>query len=154
MDSTTHGIIPWHRSHLVQEGGNLLSHPWIRKACDLSSTRQLLLTHCLLNIDRKTWWPVPGESAYSLCWMIWARRLCRSAFLNLSSPLWFFLVQIHALCMDNVGNCNTTAYNLGAMLPCFHGMVSRMRCFPHILNLVAKVSHESHCLQHVLMHVF
>ena len=40
------------------------------------------------------------------------------------------------------------------MLPHFHGTVSRMQCFPHVLNLVVKVNHESHCLQHVLMHVF
>jgi hypothetical protein len=56
--------------------------------------------------------------------------------------------------MDNAGNCNTTAVNLGALLPRFRGTVSRTRCFPHILNLVAKVSHESHYSQHVLMHVF
>ena len=56
--------------------------------------------------------------------------------------------------MDNAGNCNTTAVNLGALLPHFRGPVSRTWCFPHILNLVAKVSHESHYLQPVLMHMF
>jgi hypothetical protein len=41
--------------------------------------------------------------------------------------------------MDNAGNCNTTASELGALLPRFRGTVSQTRCFPHILNLIAKV---------------
>jgi len=39
--------------------------------------------------------------------------------------------------MDNVGNCNTTAKELHVLIPHFEGM--RTRCFPHIVNLIAKV---------------
>jgi hypothetical protein len=147
MDSTTRGIIPWHRSHLVREGRNLLSHPWICKLCDLLSTRQLFQLIVYWRLTEK------HDGLYlakvlAACVELWTWKFCRSAFLNLSFPPWF-IVQIHALCMDNAGNCNTTAYNIGTLLPYFHGTVSRTQCFPHILNLVAKVSRES-CLQHIL----
>ncbi|KAH8113039.1 hypothetical protein DFH11DRAFT_1689602 [Phellopilus nigrolimitatus] len=40
--------------------------------------------------------------------------------------------------MDNAGNCNTTATETAALVPSFRGMKSRLRCFAHILNLIAK----------------
>ncbi|KAH8105595.1 hypothetical protein DFH11DRAFT_1691980 [Phellopilus nigrolimitatus] len=40
--------------------------------------------------------------------------------------------------MDNAGNCNTTASETAALVPSFRGMKSRLRCFAHILNLIAK----------------
>jgi hypothetical protein len=41
--------------------------------------------------------------------------------------------------MDNAGNCNTTAKELEVLIPRFKGMLWRTQCFPHIINLVAKV---------------
>ncbi|KAH8116611.1 hypothetical protein DFH11DRAFT_1506311 [Phellopilus nigrolimitatus] len=41
--------------------------------------------------------------------------------------------------MDNAGNCNTTATETAALVPSFRGMKSRLRCFAHILNLIAKI---------------
>ncbi|KAF7969646.1 hypothetical protein HWV62_26741 [Athelia sp. TMB] len=40
--------------------------------------------------------------------------------------------------MDNASNCDSTATRLGAILPAFRGALSRTRCFPHTVNLVAK----------------
>lgn len=42
--------------------------------------------------------------------------------------------------MDNAGNCNTTAVELGKLIPTFRGSAARTRCFPHIINLIAKVN--------------
>ncbi|KIK77886.1 hypothetical protein PAXRUDRAFT_165482 [Paxillus rubicundulus Ve08.2h10] len=41
--------------------------------------------------------------------------------------------------MDNAGNCNTTASELKKLIPTFGGSAARTRCFPHIINLIAKV---------------
>lgn len=41
--------------------------------------------------------------------------------------------------MDNAGNCDTTAVELGVIIPSFGGAASRLRCILHILNLIAKV---------------
>ncbi|KAI0045690.1 hypothetical protein FA95DRAFT_1543462 [Auriscalpium vulgare] len=42
--------------------------------------------------------------------------------------------------MDNAGNCNTTATETGVLLASFRGAASRTRCFPHIVNLIAKAN--------------
>ena len=49
--------------------------------------------------------------------------------------------QFHTICMDNASNCDTTASELPKYIPSFRGDLSRSRCFPHTVNLVAKVSH-------------
>jgi hypothetical protein len=41
--------------------------------------------------------------------------------------------------MDNAGNCNTMAKELKVLIPCFKEMLWRTQCFPHIINLIAKV---------------
>ena len=41
--------------------------------------------------------------------------------------------------MDNAGNNDTLAKNLPLLIPSFRGMAARGRCFPHIINLLAKV---------------
>jgi hypothetical protein len=41
--------------------------------------------------------------------------------------------------MDNASNNDTLAKYLPSLIPLFHGMASRGRCFPHIINLLAKV---------------
>jgi hypothetical protein len=41
--------------------------------------------------------------------------------------------------MDNAGNCDTTARELAILNPAFLGERWRLRCFLHILNLMAKV---------------
>lgn len=48
--------------------------------------------------------------------------------------------KLHSMCMDNASNCDGTAKYLPVLIPTFRGMLSRGRCFPHIINLVAKVS--------------
>ena len=42
--------------------------------------------------------------------------------------------------MDNAGNCNTMVEHLSRLVPSFRGASSRTRCFPHTVNLIAKVS--------------
>ena len=42
--------------------------------------------------------------------------------------------------MDNAGNCNTMVEHLSQLIPGFRGASSRTRCFPHTVNLIAKVS--------------
>jgi hypothetical protein len=41
--------------------------------------------------------------------------------------------------MDNAGNCNGTARELRIHIPHFLGMLWWTRCFPHIVNLIAKM---------------
>jgi hypothetical protein len=41
--------------------------------------------------------------------------------------------------MDNASNNDTLAKLLPLLIPSFCGMASRGRCFPHIINLLAKV---------------
>lgn len=49
------------------------------------------------------------------------------------------LCQIFSACMDNASNCDKFAAILGMRLPTFEGANARIRCFAHILNLIAKV---------------
>jgi len=42
--------------------------------------------------------------------------------------------------MDNASNNDALAKYLPTLIPSFRGMASRGRCFPHIINLLAKVS--------------
>jgi hypothetical protein len=41
--------------------------------------------------------------------------------------------------MNNASNNDGLAKYLPSLIPSFHGMASRGRCFPHIINLLAKV---------------
>ena len=41
--------------------------------------------------------------------------------------------------MDNASNCDSTASELPKHIPSFRGALSRSRCMPHIVNLIAKV---------------
>ena len=41
--------------------------------------------------------------------------------------------------MDNTGNCNTMVEHLSKLVPGFHGAGSQTWCFPHMVNLIAKV---------------
>ena len=41
--------------------------------------------------------------------------------------------------MDNAGNNNVLARYLPVLIPSYQGMAARGRCFPHIINLLAKV---------------
>ncbi|KAF7978555.1 hypothetical protein HWV62_45472 [Athelia sp. TMB] len=43
------------------------------------------------------------------------------------------------ICMDNTANCDTMAKWLPMWLPLYRGLKARGRCFPHIINLVAKI---------------
>ncbi|KAK6992134.1 ribonuclease H-like domain-containing protein, partial [Favolaschia claudopus] len=47
---------------------------------------------------------------------------------------------LHTLCMDNASNCDSTATSLAddANIPTYRGALSRTRCFPHTVNLIAK----------------
>jgi len=45
----------------------------------------------------------------------------------------------HTICMDNTSNCDATATHLGLLTKDFRGGLSRSRCFPHTVNLVAKL---------------
>lgn len=42
--------------------------------------------------------------------------------------------------MDNATNCDKLAEVLPSLLPSFPGKQRRLRCVPHILNLIAKES--------------
>lgn len=46
--------------------------------------------------------------------------------------------KFHTICMDNASNCDSTATHLERHIPSFRGALSRTRCFPHTINLVAK----------------
>jgi hypothetical protein len=46
---------------------------------------------------------------------------------------------VHTLTMDNAGNCNTTAMELQKLLPRYLGTAWRIRCFLHIIQLIAKM---------------
>lgn len=46
--------------------------------------------------------------------------------------------KFHTICMDNASNCDSTATSLPAHIPTFRGALSRSRCFPHTVNLIAK----------------
>jgi len=41
--------------------------------------------------------------------------------------------------MDNASNCDHLAVDLPKYLPLFRGLAAHARCFPHIVNLIAKV---------------
>jgi hypothetical protein len=41
--------------------------------------------------------------------------------------------------MNNASNCDGMAKCLPEYIPIFRGLASRGRCFPHIINLIAKV---------------
>ncbi|KIK76314.1 hypothetical protein PAXRUDRAFT_104648, partial [Paxillus rubicundulus Ve08.2h10] len=41
--------------------------------------------------------------------------------------------------MDNAGNCNTTASELKKLILTFGGSAACTWCFPHIINLIAKI---------------
>ncbi|KAE9398399.1 hypothetical protein BT96DRAFT_822025, partial [Gymnopus androsaceus JB14] len=43
--------------------------------------------------------------------------------------------------MDNASNNDTTTTELAHILPTFQGLLWRIRCILHILNLIAKVSY-------------
>ena len=51
----------------------------------------------------------------------------------------FLFFQLHTICMDNASNCDATASELTKHIPTFRGALSRSRCMPHVVNLVAKV---------------
>ncbi|KAG1837088.1 hypothetical protein F4604DRAFT_1601857, partial [Suillus subluteus] len=41
--------------------------------------------------------------------------------------------------MDNASNCDSAAEHMQKLIPSFRGKASRTRCFPHTVNLIAKV---------------
>jgi hypothetical protein len=41
--------------------------------------------------------------------------------------------------MDNASNCDSAADHMQELIPSFRGRASRSRCFPHTVNLIAKV---------------
>ncbi|KAG2347656.1 hypothetical protein BDR05DRAFT_876519, partial [Suillus weaverae] len=47
--------------------------------------------------------------------------------------------KLHTLTMDNVSNYDATAEHLMTLIDGFCGKLSRSRCFPHTVNLIAKV---------------
>jgi hypothetical protein len=57
------------------------------------------------------------------------------------------LLQLFSLCMDNAGNNDVLARYLPVLIPSFRGMAARGRCFPHIINLLAKV-----CITELLLY--
>ncbi|KAF8586028.1 hypothetical protein K439DRAFT_1387642, partial [Ramaria rubella] len=42
-------------------------------------------------------------------------------------------------CLDNASNNDTFCKELAQFIPSFHGTAVRGRCFPHTVNLIAKV---------------
>lgn len=48
--------------------------------------------------------------------------------------------QVNVITMDNASNCDTTARELGKLIPTFRGRLARGRCFAHTVQLVVKVS--------------
>lgn len=51
--------------------------------------------------------------------------------------------KILTACLDNATNNDTLCQALAELIPGFLGMAARTRCFPHIVNLIAKVSSNS-----------
>ncbi|KAF8593276.1 hypothetical protein BDV93DRAFT_461534, partial [Ceratobasidium sp. AG-I] len=51
---------------------------------------------------------------------------------------------IATVCLDNASNNDTFVCGLAVSLPSFRGPKSRVRCFAHIMNLVAKVRIYAH----------
>ncbi|KAI6040769.1 hypothetical protein EDC04DRAFT_2566588, partial [Pisolithus marmoratus] len=51
--------------------------------------------------------------------------------------------KLHTITMDNATNCDVLANELAILIPEFHGSASRTRCFPHTVNLIAKVKYCS-----------
>jgi len=51
------------------------------------------------------------------------------------------MLQFHTIAMDNATNCDVLANELAALIPEFRGSASRTRCFPHTVNLIAKVEY-------------
>ncbi|KAI6018853.1 hypothetical protein EDC04DRAFT_2576208, partial [Pisolithus marmoratus] len=51
--------------------------------------------------------------------------------------------QLHTITMDNATNCDILANELAILIPEFCGSASRTRCFPHTVNLIAKVKYCS-----------
>lgn len=47
--------------------------------------------------------------------------------------------KVLGLTADNAGNNNTMVRELEELLPSFQGVKTQVRCFAHVLNLVAKV---------------
>ena len=47
--------------------------------------------------------------------------------------------KFHTIAMDNAANCDTTVVHLSTLIEGFRGQQSRIRCFPHTVNLIAKV---------------
>ncbi|KAK7047943.1 hypothetical protein VNI00_006271 [Paramarasmius palmivorus] len=83
-------------------------------------------------------WTAPIASSYLGIVVIWyANGRIYRAILEF---IRFGLAQrLHTICMDNATNCDTTASELGKLIPTFRGQLARTRCFPHILNLIAKL---------------
>ncbi|EUC53992.1 hypothetical protein RSOL_025900, partial [Rhizoctonia solani AG-3 Rhs1AP] len=46
--------------------------------------------------------------------------------------------KLRAICLDNASNNNTLVRQLSNLVPTFRGPLDRIRCTPHILNLMAK----------------
>jgi hypothetical protein len=76
-------------------------------------------------------------TADCLDWSGLAELVCLSFFIFYFAIL--STLQVHSVCMDNASNCDGTAKHLPLYVPTFRGMASRGRCFPHIINLIAKV---------------
>jgi hypothetical protein len=55
-------------------------------------------------------------------------------------PSWIykFVLQVLGLALDNASNNDTLTDHLAATVPSFDGSSSRIRCFNHVVNLVAK----------------
>lgn len=51
------------------------------------------------------------------------------------------MVQLHTIAMDNATNCDVLANELAVLIPEFRGSASRTCCFPHTINLIAKVEY-------------
>jgi len=52
---------------------------------------------------------------------------------NITMVQWLWLIyswQLHVICMDNAGNCNTMVEHLSGLIPGFRGTESRTQCFP------------------------
>lgn len=137
MDSSNCCFIPWHCGHLVRKRRHTSCYSRVCQVITYYLVSRTTLT--CSQTDGETRWQVLSRDTCQLCQALRFDRIC-----EFSAPTWLllahFILQIHTLCMDNAGNCNTTASELPSLLPHFRGTMSRTRCFPHILNLVAKVS--------------
>ena len=47
--------------------------------------------------------------------------------------------KFHTITMDNASNCDVLADELAVLIPSCRGKDSHTQCFPHTVNLVAKV---------------